>query len=231
MTALILGLTILEVSPAVQDRAVVDELEVAGPKHHLQHDVGMIGDRDERAERGFLFRAHRRISMLHSAAHIAMLEVAVEPAVLVAEARDLADEWRPTHAHGVGLGTAQDEALVEFAEQIGAPVEQHVVNGVGAGDQAFTVRHRHLQAEHGDDADLPARVGVRGLEAARLIAAPLAVVDQNIADVTDVSQAVAERALCQFLAEMGAETAEDEAELVIGIAVLVETAEYEEPAA
>jgi hypothetical protein len=36
----------------------------------------------------------------------------------------------------------------------------------GAGDQALAARYRHLQAEHGDDADFPARVGVRGLEAA-----------------------------------------------------------------
>src|SRR5262249_39344102 len=86
-------------------------------------------------------------------------------------------------------------------------------------------------AEHGDDADLPARVGVRGLEAARLIAAPLAALDQNIADVADIAQTVAERALRELVAEMGAESAEDEAELVVGITVPVETAEHEEPAA
>src|SRR5215472_18817989 len=105
------------------------------------------------------------------------------------------------------------------------------MDGVGAGDQAFATRHRHLQAKHGDDADLPARVGVRGLEAARLIAAPLAAVGQNIADVADIAQAVAERALRELLAEMGAEPAEDEAEFVVAIAVPVETAEHEEPAA
>src|SRR5260370_15625965 len=100
------------------------------------------------------------------AAHIAMLEVAVEPAVFVAEARDVADQGRAAHAFGVGLRTAQDEALVEFPKQIGAPVQQHVIDGVGAGDQAFAARHLHLQAEHGDDADLPAPDVVRGLEAA-----------------------------------------------------------------
>src|SRR5215469_2160901 len=105
------------------------------------------------------------------------------------------------------------------------------MDGVGAGDQALAARYRHLQAEHGDDADLPARVGVRGLEAARLIAAPLAALDQNIADVADIAQAVAERTLRQLAAEMGAETAEDEAELVVAIAAPVETAEHEESAA
>ena len=95
-----------------------------------------------------------------------MLEVAVEPAVFVAEAWDLADQCRSAHALGIGLRTAQDEALVEFLKQIRAPIQQHVVDGVGAGDQAFAARHRHLQAEHGDDADFPARIGVRGLEAA-----------------------------------------------------------------
>src|SRR5215470_2044318 len=105
------------------------------------------------------------------------------------------------------------------------------MDGVGAGDQALAARYRHLQAEHGDDADLPARVGVRGLEAARLIAAPLAAVGQNIADVADIAQAVAERALRELPAEMGAESAEDEAEFVVRIAVLVETAEHKEPPA
>src|SRR5215470_12824867 len=105
------------------------------------------------------------------------------------------------------------------------------MDGVGAGDQALAARYRHLQAEHGDDADLPARVGVRGLEAARLIAAPLAALDQNIADVADIAQAVAERTLRQLAAEMRAESAEDEAELVVGVAVPVETAEDEESAA
>jgi hypothetical protein len=33
------------------------------------------------------------------------------------------------------------------------------------------------------------------------------------------------------MAEMGAESAEDEAKFIVGIAVLVETAEHEEPAA
>src|SRR6266404_1497150 len=231
MTPLILRRMILEAGSAMQDRAVVDELEVARLEHHLQHNVGMVGDGHKGTERGFLFRADGRVAVLHGAAHIAMLEVAVEPAVFVAEARDVADQGRPAHALGVGLRTAQDEALVEFPEQIGAPVQQHVMDGVGAGDQAFAARHRHLQAEHGDDADLPARVGVRSLEAARLITAPLAAVDQNITDVADIAQAVAERALRQLAAEMGAESAEDEAELIVGIAVPVETAEHEEPAA
>src|SRR3981189_2254625 len=119
MTPLILRLTILVVSPAVQDRAVVDELEVAGLEHHLQHNVGMVGDGHESTERGFLFRADGRVAVLHGAAHIGMLEVAFEPAVFVAEARDVADQGRPAHALGVRLGTAQDEALVEFPKQIG----------------------------------------------------------------------------------------------------------------
>src|SRR5262249_41654067 len=55
--------------------------------------------------------------------------------------------------------------------------------------------------------------------------------DQNIADVADIAEAVAERALRELVAEMGAESAEDEAELVVAIAVPVETAEHEEPAA
>src|SRR5262249_43375798 len=59
----------------------------------------------------------------------------------------------------------------------------------------------------------------------------LAALDQNIADVADIAQAVAERALRELVAEMGAESAEDEAELVVAIAVPVETAEHEEPAA
>src|SRR5262245_42366554 len=46
-----------------------------------------------------------------------------------------------------------------------------------------------------------------------------------------MAQAVAERALRERVAEMGAESAEDEAELVVAIAVPVETAEHEEPAA
>jgi hypothetical protein len=29
------------------------------------------------------------------------------------------------------------------------------MDAVGAGDQTFAARPRHLQAEHGDDADLP----------------------------------------------------------------------------
>src|ERR1044071_7788158 len=98
------------------------------------------------------------------------------------------------------------------------------MDGVGAGDQTFAARPPHLQAEHGNDADLPARVGVRRLEAARLIAAPLAAVDQDIADVADVAQPVAERALGQFMSEMRAEPAEDEAKFIVGIAVSVETA-------
>src|SRR5262249_46885846 len=92
-------------------------------------------------------------------------------------------------------------------------------------------RHRHLQAEHGDDADLPARVGVRGLEAARLIAAPLPARDKNTADGADTAQPVAERVLRELVAEMGAEPAEDEAELVAGITVPVETAKHKDPAA
>ena len=64
MTALILGLTILEVSPAVQDRAVVDELEVARLEHHLQHNVGMVRDGHAGTERGFLFRADDRVAVL-----------------------------------------------------------------------------------------------------------------------------------------------------------------------
>src|SRR5215471_2011575 len=231
MTPLILRRMILEVGSAMQDRAVVDELEVARLEHHLQHNVGMVRDGHKGTERGFLFRADGRVAVLHGTAHITMLEVAVEPAVFVAEARDVTDQGRPAHALGVGLRTAQDEALVEFPKQIGAPVQEHVMDGMGAGDQALAAPYRHLQAEHGDDADLPARVGVRGLEAARLIAAPLAALDQNIADVADIAQAVAEGALRQRAAEMGAETAEDEAELVVGVAVPVETAEHEEAAA
>src|SRR5262249_11972317 len=49
-------------------------------------------------ERGFLFRADGRVAVLRGAAHIAMLEVAVEPVVFVAEARDVADQGRPAHA-------------------------------------------------------------------------------------------------------------------------------------
>src|SRR6516164_1661680 len=119
MTPLSLRRMILEVGSAVQDGAVVDELEVARLEHHLQHDVGMVGDGHKRAERRFLFRADGRVAVLHGAAHITMLEVAVEPAVFVSEARDVADQGRPAHALGVGLRTAQDEALVEFPEQIG----------------------------------------------------------------------------------------------------------------
>jgi hypothetical protein len=36
---------------------------------------------------------------------------------------------------------------------------------------------------------------VRGLETTRLVAAPLVAVDQNIADVADIAETVAERAL------------------------------------
>ena len=54
MTPLILRLMILEVGSAMQDRAVVDELEVARLEHHLQHNVGMIGDGHKGTERGFL---------------------------------------------------------------------------------------------------------------------------------------------------------------------------------
>src|SRR5260221_489567 len=75
------------------------------------------------------------------------------------------------------------------------------------------------------------RAVVDELEAAWLIAAPLAAVGQNIADVADIAQAVAERALRELVAEMSAESAEDKAEFVVGIAVPVETAEHEEPAA
>src|SRR6516225_3239719 len=89
MTPLILRRMILEVGSAMQDRAVVDKLEVARLEHHLQHDVGMVRDGHEGTERGFLFRADGRVPVLLGAAHIAMLEVAVEPAVFVAEARDL----------------------------------------------------------------------------------------------------------------------------------------------
>src|SRR5262249_32163865 len=116
MAPLILRLMILEVSSAMQDRAVVDELEVARLEHHLQHDVGMVRDRHEDADRGLLLRADGCVAVLYGAAHIAMLEVAVEPAVFPAKARDVADQWRPAHAFGVGLGTAQDEALVELLE-------------------------------------------------------------------------------------------------------------------
>src|SRR5262245_2191962 len=63
------------------------------------------------------------------------------------------------------------------------------------------------------------------------MAAPLAALDQNIADVADIAQAVAERALRELVAEMGAESAEDEPEFVVAIAVPIETAEHEEPAA
>src|ERR1051326_1011085 len=161
-----LRLMIHKVGAAVQNRAVVDELEVARLEHHLQHHVGMVGDADEGAQRGFLFRVDGRVAALYGAAQVAVLEVAVEPAVFVNEARDVADHRRLAHAFGVGVGTAQDEALVEFFEQIGDPVQQHVVDRVRARDQAFTARLRHLQAEHGDDAELAARVGVRGLKAA-----------------------------------------------------------------
>src|SRR5262245_19173646 len=223
MTPLILRRMILEVGPAMQDRAVVDELEVARLEHHLQHNVGGVADGHKGTERGFLFRADGGVAVLYGAAHIAMLEVAVEPAVFVAEARDVADQGRPAHALGVGLRAAQDEALVEFPKQIGAPVQEHVMDGVGAGDQAFAARHRRLQSEHGDDAELTARVAVLGLNAVWLIAAPPAALDKNIADVADIAQAVAERALRELVAEMDAESAEDEAELVVGIAVPVET--------
>src|SRR5262249_52007997 len=81
MTPPILRRMILEVGSAMQDRAVVDELEVARLEHHLQHDVGMVGDGHKGTERGFLFRADGRVAVLHGAAHITMLEVAVEPAV------------------------------------------------------------------------------------------------------------------------------------------------------
>src|SRR5262245_30998287 len=92
MTPLTLRRMILEVGSAMQDRAVVDELEVARLEHHLQHNVGMVGDGHKGTERGFLFRADGRVAVLHGAAHITMLEVAVEPAVFVAEARDVADQ-------------------------------------------------------------------------------------------------------------------------------------------
>src|SRR5260221_17056 len=64
-----------------------------------------------------------------------------------------------------------------------------------------------------------------------LMVVALAAVGKNIADVADIAQAVAERALRELVAEMSAESAEDKAEFVVGIAVPVETAEHEEPAA
>src|SRR5258707_15737526 len=98
MTPLILRRMILETGSAMQDRAVVDELEVARLEHHLQHDFRMVGDGHKGAERGFLSRADGRVTEFRGAAHIAMLEVAVEPAVFVSEARDVADQGRPAHA-------------------------------------------------------------------------------------------------------------------------------------
>ena len=78
--------------------------------------------------------------MFDGAAHIAILVVAIEPAVLVAKARHVADQGRAPHRLASNLGTAQDEAVVELPKQFRAPVQQHVVDGVGAGDQAFAAR-------------------------------------------------------------------------------------------
>jgi len=55
----LLGVAVVERSPRVQDRLVVDEVHLAGLQREFQHQLGPLGDRLEMVEHRELGFAHR----------------------------------------------------------------------------------------------------------------------------------------------------------------------------
>src|SRR5712671_5676855 len=101
---------ILVAGAAMQDRAVVEELDVAFADRHVEIEVGRGGNSLQRVQRLTLPLGHDGIAGGDRAARIAARDVATEFAALAGEDHDLFDQ-RAIAEFGVALHAAEHIAV------------------------------------------------------------------------------------------------------------------------
>jgi len=104
------------------------------------------------------------------AARIAARDIAAERAALAREDNHFLHQHAGAEL-GIELHAAEDIVAAERRQQIGALLEQSVMDGGDAGDPADPARFRRAQAHQRDDVAI---IGVHRLRAAGMVAARLA---------------------------------------------------------
>ncbi len=209
----------------VQDRVVVDELDVAGLEVHVQAQVGPPRLLVEVVERGALERRQRHLALDRAGVDLVADVAARDHVAGVAEDRD-----RPLGHAALGqrrLAADVVEAVVEQAEILRVLGQDLVVHGHRRHDAAEPALDPPPQAQQ---ADHVAGVGVIGQVGVGLVAAHVDVA-VGAAVVVDVTEQIALRILVQRRAEVAAEAPEDQADVVVAVALHGQPAQDDEAAA
>src|SRR5215467_5334111 len=216
---------VYELRPRVEHRVVVHELDVARGQVHVEPQVGSPRLLVEMVERRLLQRGQG-----YPALHRSRVDLVADVAAAHHLARVAEYGNGPVGDPALGqrrLPADVVEAVVQETQVLGTVREDLVVDGHRAHDAAEPTLEGSAQAE---EADHIARVGVIGEIGARLVAAHVDV-PVGAAVVVDVAEEIALRILMEGRAHVASEAPEDQADVVVLVALHGEPAEHGEPAA